>query len=112
MNVTRIPLKQTGRFNRLILDYVSEDEKLDEFFSLSHNLENYKAQIENRAQFPINRELLADSLLNQYQSIGGAESSVLANIESLRSENTFTITTGHQLNIFTGPLYFVYKILH
>ncbi|PCH49286.1 MAG: bacillithiol biosynthesis cysteine-adding enzyme BshC [Flavobacteriaceae bacterium] len=32
-------------------------------------------------------------------------------IELLSNENTFTITTGHQLNIFTGPLYFLYKII-
>ena len=112
MDVTRIPLKHTGRFNRLILDYIGKDEKLNDYYSLSHELNNYKQQIENRSQFPINRELLADSLLNQYQSIGGAKHSVLANIEALRNEKTFTVTTGHQLNIFTGPLYFVYKILH
>jgi bacillithiol biosynthesis cysteine-adding enzyme BshC len=34
------------------------------------------------------------------------------NLELLLEENTFTITTAHQPNIFTGPLYFVYKILH
>jgi bacillithiol biosynthesis cysteine-adding enzyme BshC len=112
MEVTRFSLEHTGRFNRLILDYVNQDEMLKDFYSLPHTVENYKQQIENRAQFPINRELLADSLLNQYKSIGGAKDSVLENIESLRKENTFTVTTGHQLNIFTGPLYFIYKILH
>lgn len=112
MSLTKISLEHTGRFNRLILDYVKEEPKLNEFYSLQHTLENYKQQIANRSQFPINRELLADSLLNQYKSIGGAKDSVLSNIESLKTENTFTITTGHQLNIFTGPLYFIYKILH
>jgi len=33
------------------------------------------------------------------------------NIELLHHENTFTITTSHQLNLFTGPLYFLYKII-
>jgi bacillithiol biosynthesis cysteine-adding enzyme BshC len=36
--------------------------------------------------------------------------STLSNIDLLREHNTFTITTGHQLNLFTGPLYFLYKI--
>ena len=112
MKVSTISLEHTGRFNRLILDYINAEPKLNEFYSLQHTLENYKQQIENRNQFPTNRKLLADSLLNQYKSIGGAKNSVLSNIESLQNENTFTVTTGHQLNIFTGPLYFIYKILH
>ncbi len=112
MEVTRISLEHTGRFNRLILDYINQDEKLNEFYSLPHELKNYKQQIQNRAKIPVNRELLADALVMQYQTIGGASSLVLENIESLRKENTYTVTTGHQLNIFTGPLYFVYKILH
>ncbi|TDA74551.1 bacillithiol biosynthesis BshC, partial [Halomonas marinisediminis] len=33
------------------------------------------------------------------------------NIQLLKEENTFTVTTGHQLNLFTGPLYFLYKIV-
>jgi uncharacterized protein YllA (UPF0747 family) len=35
----------------------------------------------------------------------------LNNIKLLNNLNTFTITTGHQLNLFTGPLYFLYKIV-
>ena len=34
------------------------------------------------------------------------------NINLLLKENTFTVTTAHQPNIFTGPLYFIYKIVH
>ena len=32
-------------------------------------------------------------------------------INDLQKPNTFTITTGHQLCLNTGPLYFIYKIL-
>ena len=32
-------------------------------------------------------------------------------LDLLLSENTFTVTTGHQLNLFSGPVFFVYKIL-
>ena len=32
-------------------------------------------------------------------------------IKSLSDQNTFTVTTGHQLNLMGGPLYFLYKII-
>jgi bacillithiol biosynthesis cysteine-adding enzyme BshC len=49
-------------------------------------------------------------LQNQYASV---ETSALTNqnIQSLANPNTFTVTTGHQLNLFSGPLYFLYKII-
>ncbi|MBI1286087.1 MAG: bacillithiol biosynthesis cysteine-adding enzyme BshC [Flavobacteriales bacterium] len=112
MEISTISLEHTERFNRLILDYVNGAETVKEFYGFRHSLENYAKQIESRKNFPIDRELLADALLKQYRTIGGAKDSVLKNIESLRNENAFTVTTGHQLNIFTGPLYFIYKIFH
>ena len=36
----------------------------------------------------------------------------LENLKLLENERTFTITTGHQLTLFAGPLYLVYKVLH
>lgn len=41
-----------------------------------------------------------------------ASPAVQENIEALLQENTFTVCTAHQPNLFTGPLYFVYKVLH
>ncbi|HWK07123.1 MAG TPA: bacillithiol biosynthesis cysteine-adding enzyme BshC [Puia sp.] len=37
---------------------------------------------------------------------------VRQNIDRLLQDNTFTICTAHQPAIFTGPLYFIYKIIH
>ena len=48
----------------------------------------------------------------QYAELGGeVPPAVAANLELLGQATTFTVTTGHQLNLFTGPLYFVYKIV-
>jgi len=112
VTVHRFPLELTGRFNRLMTDLVANTDAVRPFFHLPNSVESYAAKMAERQTFAINRPLLADALLRQYASIGGANASVLANIEALREANTFTVTTGHQLNIFTGPLYFVYKILH
>lgn len=47
------------------------------------------------------------------QQIGSyASKSQMENLELLANENTFTITTGHQLTLFAGPLYLIYKVLH
>lgn len=50
------------------------------------------------------------SLNAQYDNLKISDP-VSQNIQSLADSKTFTITTGHQLNVFTGPLYFIYKIV-
>lgn len=112
MSFTQVSLEQTQRFQRLILDYIKVDSPLDEFYELPNTLNSYKQQIANRSQFPVNRPVLSNALLKQYEPLGGAQGVVQENIELLKKDTTFTITTGHQLNIFTGPLYFIYKIIH
>ena len=75
-------------------------------------IDNFKAQIaeKSRSFKKKNREVLVASLNKQYQGFEISEATK-KNINSLLSEHTFTITTGHQLNLFTGPLYFLYKIV-
>jgi len=50
-------------------------------------------------------------LEKQYSSLK-THAKVNDHIQLLGSENTFVVTTAHQPNIFTGPLYFFYKIIH
>jgi len=64
-----------------------------------------------RDQFDTPRQLLVDVLKEQYQGLT-ISPAVAANIEALKQSNVYSITTAHQPNIFTGPLYFIYKILH
>jgi bacillithiol synthase len=56
------------------------------------------------------REVLVRVLNTQYGSIHVTEA-VSSNLKKLENSTTFTVTTGHQLNIFTGPLYFIFKII-
>lgn len=57
------------------------------------------------------RELLSKVLDEKYQDLS-VSGKLKSNLNRLKETNTFTITTGHQLCFMTGPLYFIYKILH
>lgn len=69
------------------------------------------AQALHHRHFPAQqRQLLVQALHNQYGSLEVTDA-VRSNIHRLADANTFTITTGHQLCLYTGPLYFIYKIV-
>jgi bacillithiol biosynthesis cysteine-adding enzyme BshC len=103
--------QQTGYFSKLVADYVSGNEQLQKFYKYPVNIDGIKAAITARQAFATNRDLLVDALTKQYQNIA-LNDKQKANLEALKSNHTFTITTAHQPNIFTGPLYFIYKIIH
>ena len=107
-----LPFKDTGYFSKLILDYLAESDQLKSFYNRFPKLENFKQQIKDKqTEFDTKtRTILAETLVKQYKS-HDVSLQTLNNIEALRNPNTFTITTGHQLNLFTGPLYFLYKII-
>ncbi|MGE4347240.1 MAG: bacillithiol biosynthesis BshC, partial [Flavobacteriaceae bacterium] len=106
-----ITFQSSGYFSKIMVDYLNQSESLKPFYNRFPTLENFKLQIEEKKNFSQkNRNVLADSLLNQYKNFALSENT-LQNIELLKNSNTFTITTGHQLNLFTGHLYFLYKIV-
>ena len=108
---TRIPYRQTGAFSRIVVDYIDQTETLKPFYAVAPSLQGIKKSIEARKQFGGHRELLVRELKKQYEGLD-IHPNVAANIEALLSPDSFTITTAHQNNIFTGPLYFIYKIVH
>ena len=112
MKVSHIPFENTGFFSKTILDYLDQKESVQEFYHHPPNFEGFARQIEDKKKsYPTSsRKILADVLKQQYHSVDTSEAT-LENIQSLQDHNTFTITTGHQLNLFTGPLYFLYKII-
>ena len=93
------------------MDYLSDATALKPFYNYSPNIERIKKALTERKNFPVNRPLLKAVIDKQYAGFE-LSSKLKANIESLLSEDTFTVCTAHQPNIFTGHLYFIYKILH
>jgi len=108
---TRLSYAKAGVFSKIATDYVSQAADLQPFFQHAPTLDGIRKAISERQQFPTNRKLLVEELQKQYATVSRSKA-VTENIQSLLSPDTFTITTAHQNNIFTGPLYFIYKILH
>jgi bacillithiol synthase len=110
----KVSYAATNSFSTLVLDYVAESTQLESFYAYAPNEISLAQAIHDRKRFPIDRALLVQVLKEQYKAIVEVEaaSQVYENIDLLLQENTFTVTTAHQPNIFTGHLYFFYKIIH
>ncbi len=106
-----IALSSTGLFSKLFTDYLNNSEKLNEFIAFENSLEGFKKAIISRQKFEVNRSVLYDSIIQQYQKNQLLTDKIKSNIALLKDENTYTVCTGHQLCLFTGPLYFIYKIV-
>lgn len=114
MEADCIPFSETGYFSKILVDYLTENADLKEFYEFYPTQENFKRVIDKKVFSEVNRVILADRLIHQYKNDGvklDQSGEVLSNINLLRQNNSYTITTGHQLCFFTGPLYFIYKIV-
>lgn len=110
-----ISYQNSGYFSPLMNDYLDQKKELNSLYHHFPTLENFEKQIEEKKiNFNDNdnfkRETLVSVLKKQYNLLS-VSTETLNNIELLNLQNTFTITTGHQLNLFSGPLYFLYKII-
>ncbi|TDB60447.1 bacillithiol biosynthesis cysteine-adding enzyme BshC [Arundinibacter roseus] len=107
MKLHSLALRTTGQFPALLLDYLDQKIELKEFYSVLPSVEGAFEAIKNRQEFdPEKRKTLVQVLQKQYEGLPSTP-----DLEPLLDANTFTVTTGHQLNIFTGPLYVIYKIV-
>lgn len=105
-----IPIAEIESIPLLIKDFLNGN--LQGYDEVLFNFKTIENQIRKKSEsFTIEqRKTLTEVLSMQYQNIELSEKQKV-NLEALESENTFTVTTGHQLNLFTGPVFFIYKIL-
>ena len=95
-----ISFRDTAYASKLICDYVENRSELQSLYNRYPTLENFKPQLNaKKAEFSIEkRAVLVSALTQQYASLMPSNLTT-SRIQSLANQNTFTVTTGHQLNL-------------
>ncbi len=101
--------QQYGKFSSLIRDYLTQNETAQSFYAKFPSESNLVLQAKEKLATYSHREIVYNSLKNQLSRLD-LTSAQIENLEKFKLSNSVTITTGHQLNLLTGPLYFFYKI--
>lgn len=99
--------EELGMMSKVIKDLVAQEPKTTDYISQFYALDNILEYTKKRA-YDGDREVLREVFAQQNAT--NSSELIQQNITALTKENTFTITTGHQLNLFGGPLYGIYKI--
>ena len=107
-----IDLNKTGLFSQLIIDFTNKHKDVKPLVDSFNNSQSIELAISQKAK--CSRNILSAVLRSQYEQTDFYDSDlskVNRNIKLLLRENSYTITTGHQLNIFSNPLFLIYKVL-
>jgi bacillithiol biosynthesis cysteine-adding enzyme BshC len=109
---THFDLKEIKGFSALLKSYLAAEPALRSLYGSEPSKKGLNELLE-KATFPqTDRHLLAEVIAGQYHAakvVPGSKTN--AHIQNLEKKNTYTVCTGHQLCLFTGPLYFIYKII-
>ncbi len=97
--------------DELIGKFISADKKVLKYINSFYSHKNIEKLSENKIKnYKVEkREILVKSIQKQYARIDISKKTS-KNISSLINLNTLCITTGHQLNLFSGPLMVIFKI--
>ncbi len=99
-------------FSRLVEDYLNLNLEKTGLYRHHFSIANVQEYAQSRKFDDDDRKTLHSVIKGQYNASDiSIDGEVKKNLDSLLLRNTFTITTGHQLCLFTGPLYFILKIL-
>jgi bacillithiol biosynthesis cysteine-adding enzyme BshC len=110
MHIDRFQLSSLQHSEKIIVDYLDRSSTLKSFIQEYPSDIAFELAIKNRNFSSSSRQILTDELKLQYSALN-PEKAVTNSIELLLNERTFTVTTGHQLCLFTGPMYFIFKII-
>jgi bacillithiol synthase len=105
-----INYKSSSLFSKLINDYWFDTSKVESLIKYTPTEESFALCIDDKSKEFFDRVGLKNAIHSQYNGIELSKK-VAHNIDSIERENTYFIVTAHQLNLFTGPMYYITKIL-
>ena len=108
--ITTIPVLNIESIPTMIKDFLTQ--KIAGFEEDVFNVENIKNQFEEKENsFSQSRREVLFQVLREQHSVSELSENQKSNLNFIKDKNAFTVTTGHQLNLFSGPVFFIYKIL-
>lgn len=110
MKFESISLRETNALSKLVLAYISDGANIQHLYNYAPKIESFEYAFDDVKQSYNCRNELNFALQQQYKNLT-VHSNTESSLNLLNNQNTFTVTTAHQLCLYTGPLYFVYKIL-
>lgn len=110
MTIQRIPFQEVPQLSSRDIAYATAQPELRPFYKYPVQLESFAEVIADKKEAAIDRSLLVSVLRKQYERLE-ASPEVQQQIAALESPDTFTVVTAHQPSLFTGPLYYIYKII-
>lgn len=109
MRIDTFRFGELSYFSKLLSDYTSHQLPAHLQLPYPLSLEGIGEQLKEPYPLKIDRTILSETILQQYQYID-VSAAVRTNIEYLKQPRTYTVVTAHQLSILGGPLYYVIKI--
>ena len=104
-----VEMNISGHLPEITYDFV-QNKQPKKFYGRSFKIKNFKNQIIDKRNFcDKKRKILVEVLKDQNKNYHHVNA--YNDIDLLLKKNSYTITTGHQLSLFTGPLFFIYKII-
>src|SRR5436190_844660 len=101
----------THRFSPLVLDHLAGSPFLKDFQQFPPTIDGLRDAAKARSFPAEHRAVLIAALDRQYAGIEVTDA-VRTNLQRLKEPRSLTVTTGHQLCLFTGPFYVPFKILN
>ncbi|MFP7656896.1 bacillithiol biosynthesis protein BshC [Chryseobacterium proteolyticum] len=103
--ISKISFNDIENIPQLIKDFLNH--KIEGFEENTFSLEHFRKQIHLKQEsFTSEQRVVLSTALEQQLSGLTLSKKQRENLNNIKLPDTFTITTGHQLNLFSGPVFF------